>query len=623
MSSDYDISYSFTLNSPSPPDRDSAPVEEDLYAFGACEEFNLGEGAVLLVSLSRARQAVVTRDVAIALGHCREFRSLAGHARHLTQYMPELGGDEQGVQRVLESVRDNGLLESAADGAERLADAPRGAAAPPPSRVFLITCDRPDAVERLLESMLSGADLSRHRALFLVDDSREEGNAARNRELVQDFNLTSPVDMRYFGTAEREALIDALVERLPHNEDAVRFLLDRRRWNGHATYGLSRTVCLLLSVGCRAIMLDDDVLCRAIDSPYRSEGLQFFEGMSEADFYPGPEAWMRTPPRREDPLSGHLQCLGLGLGDTLDKLGLASPAPQRFEHSEERLLRRVGADSRVLVTQSGTFGDPGTGDTSWAFSLSGDSLARLLAGPASVEDKLTHRQYWMGWSRPTFSGRANMSQVTGLDNSAALPPYFPAWRGEDLLFGAFVEYLFPHAFVLNYPWAVPHLPTDERVGDATARADVAGGMSLVENHIAARRPEEYAPGPLERYPALVDILRTLGGSSDAELAATYRRELGRERADAVRNLGDLLRKAPADNAQWRAMLEERRRVYLQALGDGDVPVRIGGVPADMPEHAMWEHFRQLASGFAAALAAWPAMREAAAALDVNSAEPVP
>jgi len=52
-------------------------------------------------------------------------------------------------------------------------------------------------------------------------------------------------------------------------------------------------------------------------------------------------------------------------------------------------------------------------------------------------------------------------------------------------------------------------------------------------------------------------------------------------------------------------------------------VRIGGVPADMPEHAIWGHFRQLASGFAAALAVWPAIREAAAALDVNSAEPVP
>jgi len=622
MSSDYDISYSFTLNSQSPPARDPASTE-DLYAFGACEEFNLGDGAVLLVSLARARQAVVTRDVAIALGHCREYRSLAGHARHLTQYMPELGGDEQGVRRVLESVRDNGLLESAADGAQRLADAPRDVAALPPSRVFLITCDRPDAVERLLESMLSGADLSRHRALFLVDASREEGNAARNRELVQNFNRTSPVDMRYFGAAEREALIDDLIRRLPDAEDAVRFLLDRRRWEGHATYGLSRTLCLLLSVGCRAIMLDDDVLCRAIDSPYRSDGLQFYEGMSEADFYPDPEAWMRTPPRREDPLSGHLQCLGLGLGATLDKLGLASPAPRQFEHSEERLLRRVAADSRVLITQSGTFGDPGTGDTAWAFSLTGDSLARLLAGPASVEDKLTHRQYWMGWSRPTFSGRANMSQVTGLDNSAALPPYFPAWRGEDLLFGALVEYLFPHAFVLNYAWAVPHLPTEARVGDATARADVAGGMSLLESYIAARRPGDYAPGPLERYPALVDILRALGESSDTELAAAYRRELGQARADAVRNLGDLLRKAPADNTQWRVMLEERRRVYLKALGDGDVPVRIGGVPADMPEHAIWDHFRQLASGFATALAAWPAIREAAAALDVNSAEPVP
>jgi len=462
MSSDYDISYSFSIGGAEPA---KPPADDRLYAFGDCEECNLGNGAVLLVSRTRAAQAVVSRDVAIALDHCREFRSLATHARYLTEYMPELGGDIAGVRGVLEHVRDNGLLESAANHAQALS-VPATAATVAPSRAFIITCDRPEAVARLLDSLLAGADLSRHEMLFLVDDSRDPDAVVRNRELVENFNLQSPRDMRYFGLSEREALISALSTRLPQHSRPLRFLLDRTHWDGHATYGLARNLCLLLSVGKRALIMDDDVLCRAFESPYRRQGLAFREGLCEADFYPDASSWnQRLQPQAEDPLQKHLLCLGRGLGDALQRLGFEPLEPADLDNSQEKILRGLGATSPVLITQNGTLGDPGTGDTSWAYSLTGESLSRLLAGPGNVAAKLAARQYWMGWSQPCFAQRANMSQLTGLDNSALLPPYFPAWRGEDLLFGALTHYLHPDSLVLNYPFAVPHLPLQTPSGD--------------------------------------------------------------------------------------------------------------------------------------------------------------
>lgn len=617
MSSDYNISYSFSIGGTGPA---TPPVDDQLYAFGDCEECNLGNGAVLLVSRTQAAQAVVSRDVAIALDHCREFRSLQAHAQYLAGYMPELGGDAAGVRSVLEHVRDSGLFESAATYATALGS-PAGSDSPPPSRVFIISCDRPQAVERLLDSMLAGAELTRHEALFLIDDSRDSASAARNRELVESFNLKSPRDMHYFGLPEREALVSTLAARLPQHAQSLHFLLDRSRWAGHATYGLARTLCLLLSVGKRALVMDDDILCRGFDAPYRRRGLSFREDICEVDFYPSANSWsQQLQAREEDPLRSHLQCLGLGVGEALQRLDLHALAATDLDTSQEKILRGLSAASPVLITQNGTLGDPGTGDTSWAYNLSGDSLARLLAEPGSVAEKLATRQYWMGWSQATFARRANMSQLTGLDNSALLPPYFPAWRGEDMLFGALTHYLHPDSVVLNYPFAVPHLPLQERTGNTSGDPAAANGVSLIDGYLAQQLPQHAGSTPESRLESLVLLFRDAAQSSDLRLAGAYRSTLGGAQADSLRQLGDALRGAGNKHAEWRAILEERQRKYLAAIGRNAVPVRLAGVPPDTSEEQLWQQFRSLAAGFADALAAWPEIRRAAAEADPQSTQ---
>ncbi|MEZ5568334.1 MAG: hypothetical protein R3E54_08365 [Halioglobus sp.] len=619
MSSNYNISYSFSIGGTQ---SEEPPPAAPLYAFGDCRECNLGNGAVLLVNRARSAQAVVSRDVAIALDHCREFRSLQAHAEYLTAYMPELGGDVAAVRSVLEHVRDSGLLEAAADYAGLLttggathqaADVTRTA---PPSRVFIITCDRPQAVARLLESMLANAELGRHEALCLVDDSRDSANAERNRELVADFNLKSARDMRYFGLTERAAFIAALSEQLPQHIPALRFLLDRAHWEGHKTYGMSRTLCLLLSVGRRALVMDDDVLCKAFASPFCKPGLVFCESLCEADFYPDPRSWLaRLRALPEDPLRAHLQCLGHGMAGALEALDFPSLAGEDLASSQEKILRGLNAASPVLVTQNGTLGDPGTGDTSWAYSLTGESLARLLGEPGSIAEKLTARQFWMGWSQPVFARRANMSQVTGLDNSALLPPYFPAWRGEDQLFGGMLRYLHPDALVLNYPFAVPHLPLEARQGATAGNPAVPSGLALIDAYLAQQATDVPGFTLADRLASLVQLMRGAARSGDAQLAALYRELLATAQTDTLRQLGDALRGPGNHHSEWRGMLEARQRSYFAAIGRQTVPVQLFGVAEGTPEEHIWTQFRQLAGEFANALEAWPALRDAAAEAD--------
>ena len=99
----------------------------------------------------------------------------------------------------------------------------------------------------------------------LIDDSGNAGNVAQNQELVEKHNNSGPFQIDYFGLDAREKLLDHLLRAEPEL-DSIRFLLDRREWGALPTYGLSRTLALLLGVDNRVLVFDDDVLCEAVRS---------------------------------------------------------------------------------------------------------------------------------------------------------------------------------------------------------------------------------------------------------------------------------------------------------------------------------------------------------------------
>ncbi|MEP1595593.1 MAG: hypothetical protein ABJK20_13490, partial [Halieaceae bacterium] len=327
MSDDINTPYSAQGSSGEPASQSGnspAGSTEELYAFADCEQINLHNGTILLIHRLSDAQLIVSPEVSASLAHCGVFRTMGEHIEVLCSAIPQLAGQEASVAQVLHMVRDAGLLTTASATCERIcpADVPP-AVDMPPTRIFVITCDRPAAVERLQASLLMAGNLTRHEQLVLVDDSRHPNNAAKNRELVEDFNIRSPRDMRYVGPEEQARLVEKLLVGLPDHEEGIRFLLDRNRWAGKQTYGLARTVCLLLSVGKRAIVLDDDIVCAAVEAPFPDAGLTFGQTARKAEVYSSEEDTIaRTTRAPVDPLTAHAQCLGLTMGQTLKSLGV-------------------------------------------------------------------------------------------------------------------------------------------------------------------------------------------------------------------------------------------------------------------------------------------------------------
>ena len=612
MADDVTISYSYQPPAPQPlGSSGSGGTDKRLWAAASCNRVDLQNGGVLLLDRRGERQLVVAPEVSLALRSCEVFRSLPEHVAHLTSTIPQLSGQQADVGAVLAMLRDEGMLVSAESVFGRLVnDQAPAAARPAATRVFVITCDRPAAVQRLLESMLKNGQLSLHEQLILVDDSRNPENAAANRDAVRHFNHSSPLEMLYFGARDQERNLAALLSALPDHSEGIHFLLDRARWSGLPSYGRARTLCLLLSIGKRAIIMDDDVICSAVASPQLRDGLGFGDARREVDFYAS-EADIRARTRALDfdPLCGHARCLGLGMGQAIRELGFARAGEDILHTANAAYLSQWSPHSPILITQSGTVGDPGTPDTSWIYTVDPASARRLLATPGGLESALARRHYWMGLPRPTFSKMAVISQVTGLDNSQFLPPYFPVFRGEDYLFGAMVEYLHPDAATLEYPWSVPHLPLEPRPGDP-GDADAFGRFVLNPAKYVTDRTL-YQPGVSvhTRLGGLVLLLRELAEMSDQGLTTLYRTEIADLQVSRLKRLNSALQDGVERPPQWRAILEEGAARVSQAMQSVARPTR--GDERQGPQDVLGE-FRGYARGFALALESWPAIREAVA-----------
>jgi hypothetical protein len=589
--------------------------EQELVAFADCELIGINAAMKLVINRQNGNQQILSPEVVDGLMTCTNFNTIAAHAAHLADTRPELQGSQAPAITALDSVNKAGLLLNAKDVCARLAQSvPRQL---PPTRVFIITCDRPAAVERLLESLLRAGKLSQHNALFLVDDSRESENREANREAVAKFNLRSAKDMLYVGADAQHALLSGLTEQLPLHTAGIRFLIDPSAWHGQKTYGRSRTLCLLLSVGYRALIMDDDILCQAILPPITETGIGIGGGGTRrAAFFADEQSLLGSGKLADfDPLSGHASLLGSTLGYALQTLNDGPLQPSQLQNTNAALANVLTANSPILVTQSGSYGDPGTVSSHWAFFQDEDSIERLISAPHGVTAAIENRLNWLGNGRPSFSKRHFMSQLTGLDNSYLLPPYFPAFRGEDTLFGAMLIAIHRDSMVLEYPWSVPHFPLEARAGRTSDSFVYSGDVGLFARYLIDHIDYTDSTNPEHNLNFLAQDALRMAARSESDLLLDFRKALARGHAEHLYLLqSQLLRTEKFYSADLQGYLRRGIEELQVALSVHHSPTDINGIPANTTEGELIAQFRSMAEGFAAGLVGWVEIRSVASTL---------
>jgi hypothetical protein len=228
---------------------------------------------------------------------------------------------------------------------------------------------------------------------------------------------------------------------------------------------------------------------------------------------------------------------------------------------------------------------------------------------------LTNGLCWLGSSRPNIFKMPFMSQLTGLDNSQLLPPYFPAFRGEDSLFGAMLVAMHHHSVSLEYPWSGPHLPLEARSVNLEAPVAATGGISLFARYLTEHIDYKDATDPQQNLEFIVQDTLRMAARTDTDLLLDYRAELARGHADQLYLIhNQLARTEKFGAAQWQDYLRARIDEVQQAISKPHDPTGISGVPGAATRVQLIAEFRRLARGFAAGLAGWVAMRDIASAL---------
>ena len=591
------------------------PRDTELVAFADCELIGINSTMTLVINRQTGNQQIMTSQVVEGLKTCTTFNTIASHAAHLVKTRAELQGNLEMATSALKALHEAGMLLKASDICSTLSQpAPRQL---PPTRVFVITCDRPAAVERLFDSMLRTGKLSQHNALFLVDDSRDPANREANREAVAKFNLRSAKDMFYVGADIQQTLVSQLTEELPAHAAGIRFLLDSTLWQGKKTYGRSRSVCLLLSVGYRALVMDDDILCEAVLPPMLEAGIGLGKsGMRKAAFYASEQELLQGASSADyDPLSGHAKLLGSTLGHAVEATNNGALRATQLHKANAALANVVRADSPILVTQSGSLGDPGTAGPHWALFQEQDSIERLLSAPHGISTALENRLNWLGCTRPSFHKMPFMSQLTGLDNSQLLPPYFPAFRGEDGLFGAMVVVMYPDSMALEYPFSVPHLPIEQRSVSMQDPIASSGDLALFARYLTANIDYRDSTSPENNLNAIAREALRMAARSNADLLLDFRSELARVHAHQLHLLQDKAARAEqVQSVEWQEYLRRGVEELQEAISRVHSPVGLPGVPDNATEEELLEQFRSMAQGFAAALLGWAEIRSVASRL---------
>jgi len=607
----YTFSYNFSQTPPNPPaaSAEAVMVQE-------VTEIPLPQNTVLLVGRLNGRRALVTQDVAYALHFCCEFRSYSEHARLIARELSEFADSQEELVGILRQLHKTGLLVSATELSGRIIPAANEALQQEPLSVCILTCDRPKALARLLESFAGKQGLEAT-PVVVIDDSRDPTKASENQRLVEQKRQQLGIGFEYFGATRQERYLQALIDALPQHRQALTFLIGRFADPGIASYGRVRNLATLLTAGRRAVVIDDDLVLHLRHTPAALPGLAISALPREAIFFDSSDDW---PAHDEgiQPFHSVRQYLGNNLGGIAALTGLPV-GPAGFKDLLPNELELVRTGTRARITTCGLFGEPGTASNAWIWEAGEFTRRSLLRSESAYQRALVDRNLWTGRRGPHVNLHFTlMSQFTGLDNREITPPCFPVYRNEDYLFGEMMQCVHSDTVVFEFPWAPEHRPIPRRQWEAKA-IETPTSCSLLDftaDYLGPLRQQRQST-PAACLRSIAYRLMDLAGQPTPEIAravAEYNLQL---RAARVRRRSKVLEETAEAPAAWRRDLQQGIKVNRDALLAGPDFLRdtaLATLDSDSPTNP-----RVLWRQFAAASAAWPDIHAAACALVAASA----
>jgi len=593
-------SYGLNLGAPKP------PAADPLYAAVPASANPLGNDEAVLREQLGGRATVMTLQVLQALDLCREFAPMDNHVQQVCQGVPGLQGQESAVRGVLEGLAQRELLVTAERWLEQLRAGTSASAAP--FRTLIVrTCDRPQSLADLLETLrVHLLRWGRSYRVILVDMSRDPQTVRRNSDALSAFAAAARCHTLHAHRSAQHAFLAELCEALPEHADGLCYLLgDSTAASGfHGDYGVSLNWMNLLGAGERYALLDDDHLF-----PLRWHA-ELADGFDLADqfvatrvFATLDEALASGREAESDPLLAHAEVCGMSLAQLLvqgrtrmDAGNLRGLAPSR--------LPRFGSESRVLASAHGHRGDSCAMSLLWLLTQPAGSRDPILSNAAAYAETIR---------RPVVSYAANryrrlaLSSLTPfmVDGSALIPPAPPLGRGEDGVFCALIEALHRDSLQIELPLTIGHRrPAAHERGDFLNQPARPALAQVLADHLHSATPELRSGSPEARLRLACAQLEDQAAMSEADAVDYLQGYLLDSRARLMTALRAALLDAPVAPPHLASDLRRLIEANGRALISPE-PARFAEWPNEIDAAGGVALWRSYVTRFASALRVWP------------------
>lgn len=377
--------------------------------------------------------------------------------------------------------------------------------------------------------------------------------------------------------------------------------------------GSNRNIGLLLTAGEPILMQDDDVVAEPwVEGPDAPDGLtigghadlrawRFFD--SRAD------ALAAAIPADVDLCAIHGRVLGKSLasllGGQLDDVNF-DPACGHMAAAVAEAERRT-----VRVTFSGLAGDAARYCSHGVIFRPGPLRQLLWSDERVFRTAITSREVSVISRGVIVTHDAScVGYCMGIDNRSIVPPFMPAGRNEDGVWGATLSFMDPAALFAHVPVGIRHESTRPSHYDdlmpSARQSRIADLLLFVINRVARAT---FAVTPADRLRHLGALLMQAGSLPPAEfrLLATEAR-LSTLTADIAQ--ADAATRDPACPVWWRDAVGDYERTFRKHVATPDffLPAEFKGVGTIDDGFAAAQAFVR---AFGEILAWWPVMWEAA------------
>jgi hypothetical protein len=523
------------------------------------------------------------------LAACDGCRTLAEHEARAAAKLNAPAAHRTAIRELLERCAQNGLVIALPDLVARFglpaARTPRGIDA-----AVVRTADRPQLLGRLLSSAeaLQSRTGSRRRWI-VIDDSRDGANRSANRDALEHCRA---LESEHIDHAAIAALGGALRSEFPEFASEIAWLLEPGL-PGETTAGVPINHALLRLAGRAFVNFDDDALIDPRRPAITERGFAVCDASDEFLWYESETAmWGDCPALELDPILAHEHWLGLPMAEAWQKAEKEAGSLATVQIGSAA-IERFAPDARIVFTHNHSCGDPGSSMLPFQlFALPTRSRQWLAAHPEAA--RWVSRIAWRGQTRLRLAPQRDLTFTTmvGIDNSRLLPPAARNHRSTDLLLGLIAQRMYPTSWVVDLPFALPHLRAPAKQWLGSGEAFMQEPLHVVYSYLDEHTGSLVSASAEQRLAAMGTLLLDLATASEARLRETLLQHAIDAGSRALFSIQEQLDDA-ALPATWKSTLKP----WLQS-------------PALMPESAAQRVLepapvRALVHAYGKAMIAWP------------------